>query len=236
LEHLAFTRDDEVYPDLAFSYWKREVFENLDNERNGKVIGVSPICYLSPDAWPEKDVAAYERYFEALVGFVRILTKQGYSVVFFSSAGPDDAKIAGDIVNTLTKENDPDVTSRLSHPSTGTLAELFDQLRSVNYVVASRLHSVLLSHRLCLPVLAISHDRKVDTHMADLGLSEYCLDIHDLTTDSLIEVFETLTEKSDSTGSMLSEINHRYARDLKKQFDVVLGQANTSSPPSPRGR
>jgi polysaccharide pyruvyl transferase WcaK-like protein len=236
LEHMAFTRDDEVYPDLAFSYSKREEFENLDNEPNCKVIGVSPICYLSPYGWPEQDVAVYERYFEALLALVRISTKRGYSVVLFSTAGSDDEKIAGDIVDTLTKENDLDVTSRVSHPRTRTLAELFCQLRRVNYVVASRLHGVLLSHRLCLPVLAISYDRKVDTYMADVGLSHYCMDIHDVTTDSLVEVLNALMEKSGPIRSVLSDVNHRYALDLKRQYDVVLRQANTSSPPRPRGR
>lgn len=105
-----------------------------------------------------------------------------------------------------------------------TLPELLDQSRQVDYVVASRLHGILLSHRFCLPVLAISYDRKVDTYMADLGLEQYRVDIHDARIDSLVDVFEALTEDFQSIRSTLEEINDRFARDLQHQYDAVLGQ------------
>jgi hypothetical protein len=60
--------------------------------------------------------------------------------------------------------------------------------------------------------------------MADVGLAEYCVDIHDLTADSLVEVFEALTKNSESIRSALLEINHHYARRLQHQYDVVLKQ------------
>jgi polysaccharide pyruvyl transferase WcaK-like protein len=234
LKHIAFTRNDEVYPDLAFSYSNDEVFENSDNKRDGKVVGVSPIAYLAR-GWPKENSAVFQPYIETLTAFVRILIEQGYSVVLFSTDVPDRA-VVSDMVDALTKESDLDVSGKLSHPRTHTLPELFDQMRQVDYVVASRLHGVLLSHRFCLPVLAISYDRKVDTYIEDLGLSEYSVDIHNVTTDSLVEVFEALTEKSDSIQSTLLEVNDRYARDLQQQYDAVLGQANTASPPRSRGR
>ena len=223
LEHMAFTRDDEVYPDLAFSYSSRHVFETPGNKRGGKVVGVSPIAYLAPSGWPEQNSAVYKPYFETLVAFVRSLIEQEYSVVLFSTDAPD-RDVVSDIADTLMKDNDVDVIGRLSRPRTHTLPELFEQLRQVDCVVASRLHGVILSHRLCLPVLAISYDRKVDTYMEDVGLSELCLDIHDTTAGSLLEAFEALTEKSNSIRATLSRVNERYARDLQYQYDVVLGQ------------
>lgn len=223
LEDMAFTRDDEVYPDLAFSYSNREVFESSGDERTGKIVGVSPIAYLAQRGWPDQDSAVFDPYFESLIAFVRALIEQGYSVVLFSSNG-SDREIVNDMVDTLTNEDDLGVTSRLSHPRTLTLPELFEQLRKLDYVVASRLHGVILSHRFCLPVLAISYDRKVDTYMADVELSQYCVDIHTVRSDSLAEAFETMTEKSDSIRLTLLEINDRYASDLQQQYDVVLEQ------------
>lgn len=222
LKHMAFTRNDKVYPDLAFSYSNGEVSKGSAKNRIRKVVGVSPIAYLAP-GWPKQNSAVFQQYFEALVAFAGILIERGYLVVLFSTDGPD-REIVSDIVDALTKERDLDVSGKLSHPRTHTLSELFDQLRQVDYVVASRLHGVLLSHRFCLPVLAISYDRKVDTYMADVGLSEHCVDIHDVTADSLVEAFERLTEESESIRSRLVEINHRYARDLQHQYDVVLEQ------------
>jgi polysaccharide pyruvyl transferase WcaK-like protein len=220
LKGMVFTRNDEVYPDLAFSYSDGEMFENSAKKHDRKVIGVSPIAYLAP-GWPKQNSAIFELYRESLTAFVRILIERGYSVVLFSTDGVDRA-VVGDMVDALSKESGLDV-SKLSHPRTHTLPELLEQVRQVDYVVASRLHGVLLSHRFCLPALAISYDRKVDTHMEDLGLSKHSVDIHDLTTDSLVEAFEALTEESESIRSTLLEINDRYARELQHQYDVVLG-------------
>lgn len=64
--------------------------------------------------------------------------------------------------------------------------------------------------------------------MADVGLSEYSVDIHDVTTDSLVDVFEALTEDSESIRSTLLEINDRFARDLQHQYDVVLEQGGNT--------
>lgn len=223
LKDMDFTRNDEVYPDLAFSYSNPRGFEGSLSVRkdNSKVIGISPICYLAPYGWPDQDPAVYGRYFEALLGLVRILAKRGHAIVLFSSDGPDE-RIVNDIVDALAAENDPEVMSRVSHPCTRTLPELLDQLGTLDLVVTSRLHGVLLSHRFCLPVLAISYDRKVDTYMSDIGLSEYCVDIHNVGTDSLLEVYERMAERSDAIRSTLSQINQRYARDLQRQYDVVL--------------
>ena len=220
LKDLAFTQNDEVYPDLAFSYSNSGVFENPARNHDRKVVGVSPIAYLGP-GWPKENSAVFRPYFEALVAFVRILIERGFAVILFSTDGPDRA-IVRDMVDVLSNEKGLDVSGKLSHPRTHTLPELFEQLRQVDYVVASRLHGVLLSHRFCLPVLAISYDRKVDTYMEDLGLFEHCVDIHDVTTDSLVETFEALTGRSGSIRSRLREINDRCARDLQRQYDVVL--------------
>jgi polysaccharide pyruvyl transferase WcaK-like protein len=226
LKHMAFTRNDEVYPDLAFSYSNSELSKNSAKKSNRKVVGVSPIAYLAPGRWPKQNNAVFRPYFETLVAFVRILIRRGYSVVLFSTDATDRA-VVSDMVDALTQESDLDVSGKLNHARTHTLPELLDQLRQVDYVVASRLHGVLLSHRFLLPVLAISYDRKVDTYMADLGLSEYSVDIHDVTTDSLVEVFEALTEDSESIRSTLLEINDRFARDLQHQYDVVLEQGGS---------
>jgi len=219
---MAFTRNDAVYPDLAFSYSDDEMLENSATKHDRKVVGVSPIAYLAP-GWPKQNSAIFEPYRETLTAFVRILIERGYSVVLFSTDGVDRA-VVSDMADALTKESGLDVNGKLSHPRTHTLPELLDQVRQVDYVVASRLHGVVLSHRFCLPVLAVSYDRKVDTHMEDLGLSKHSVDIHDLTVDSLVEAFEALTEESESIRSTLLEINDRYARELQHQYDAVLGR------------
>ena len=132
------------------------------------------------------------------------------------------------MVEALENEEGLD-TSKLRHPRTHTLPEFLEQVRQVDYVVASRLHGVILSHRLCLPVLAVSYDRKVDTHMEDVGLSKHTVDIHDLSLSSLVAAFDALISESQSIRSTLRGVNDRYERELRHQYDAVLGE-NAEAP------
>lgn len=221
LEHIDFTRNDLVYPDLAFSYTNKVRFQNLVSRNDGKVVGISPIAYLSRYGWPKKDITIYENYFKALVVFISILIQRGYSIVLFSTDGPD-RKVVSDIVDSLKKDYELDITGKLSQSCTETLEGLFEKLCNVNYVIASRLHGILLSHLCCLPVLAISYDRKVDTYMADVGLPNYCLDIHNIEAGSLLKCFELLVVNSKLIKSRIIDNNMGYAADLKQQYDLVL--------------
>jgi polysaccharide pyruvyl transferase WcaK-like protein len=149
------------------------------------------------------------------------LIRQGYSIVLFATDVPD-RKVIHDIFNSLTKACSLNIHERIRQARTETIGDLVLELLKVDYVVASRLHGVLLAHLLCIPVLAISYDRKVDTHMADIGLFDYCMDIHRLEIASPIEKFEALTANADRIRSILKERTDDYKRALERQYDFVL--------------
>jgi polysaccharide pyruvyl transferase WcaK-like protein len=222
VESMVFTRNDAVYPDLAFSYVNRGRLLNPDTSTPGKIIGVSPIAYLSRYGWPKHDRSIYEHYVEHLASFISDLIRQGYSIELFSTDGPD-CEVVNDVIESLAEDVSRNNNGRIYQPRRNTIEELFAQLRNVDYVVASRLHGVLLSHLLCIPALAISYDRKVDTYMADMGLSEYCLNIHNLETVSLLEKFKLMTMNADCIKSILKEKNTDFACALERQYDCLLG-------------
>lgn len=222
LEHMVFTRKDAIYPDLAFSYVNRRGMHRASRSIVGRVVGLSPIAYLSRYGWPKKNLAVYERYFENLVYFISNLIRQGYSIVLFSTDLPD-RRVVNDIVNRLERDVSLNIHGRIHQPHIDTIDDLIAQLINVDYVVASRLHGVLLSHLLCIPVLAISYDRKVDTHMVDIGLSEYCLDIHHVEVASLFTSFESLTTNAYRIKSNLKGKISDYECALERQYDLLLG-------------
>jgi polysaccharide pyruvyl transferase WcaK-like protein len=82
--------------------------------------------------------------------------------------------------------------------STTTLPALQTTLATVDAVVASRLHGVLLSHLAQRPVLALSYDWKVDRHMDDLGQSRYRMSIDDSVPQVWAEGFTRLMEERHS--------------------------------------
>ncbi len=108
---------------------------------------------------------------------------------------------------------------------TDTPKKLFNQLCNVNYVVASRLHGILLANLCCIPVLAISYDRKVDTYMTDAGFQDYLLKINNININLLLNKFGLLVNNSKSIESQLIVNNHSYASELECQYDFILGGA-----------
>ena len=223
LGHLTFTQKDAIYPDLAFSYDIPKALEEQNKPQKPKTVGVSPIAYLSKYSWPKKDLSVYEEYRKHLVLFVEELLLRGYSIVLFSTDIPD-RHVVDEIFDILLKKVGPEAVERLYNPRTHTLEELFAQLSKVNYVVASRLHGILLSHLAYIPVLAISYDRKVDTYMEEIGLSNYCQDIHKLSTKKLIDGFEAMVCNSFLVESRVREITEDYARKLVRQYELALEQ------------
>jgi polysaccharide pyruvyl transferase WcaK-like protein len=222
LNHLDFIIDDPIYPDLAFSYTNQQVIRCRSNANEKKVIGISPITYLARCGWFGDDAAAYTGYLSSLIEFISILLRRDYSIILFSTDSPD-REVASKIASTLEKLNQTELTDKVKLVHTDTPGKLFDQLCNVSFVVASRLHGILLSNLCCLPVLAISYDRKVDTYMSDSGLNDYLLDIRGVDTQLLLERFELLINRSQAIKSILMENVINNATELKHQYELVLG-------------
>lgn len=222
LNRISFTRNDFVYPDLVFSYINCAMRKRQCASPGGKVVGISPIAYHSGCGWFKNDIAAYERYLNTIINFISTLLYNEYSVILFSTEEVDRNRF-GDIINGLKKVNKHDIAGKIICAHTDTPEKLFNYLCNLNYVVASRLHGILLSNLCCLPAIAISYDRKVDTYMADAGLQDYLLTIDDIDINLLLKKFDSLTRNSKSIKSSLMTNNRNNFSELKRQFDFVLG-------------
>jgi len=221
LDNINFTHKDLVYPDLAFSYVIRANSKLQNSAGNRKTVGISPITFLPECGWFKNDITAYKKYLDTLAEFTSTLIRNGYSILFFSTDIPD-RKAVNYIVETIRSDHKLDVTNRIREALTDSPETLFDQLYNVDYVVASRLHGILLSNLYCLPVLAISYDRKVDTYMADAGFKYYTLTISNIDIDLLLNKFESLVTNTESVKSKLNNNIHNNASELKRQYNFVL--------------
>ncbi len=220
LEEMTFTHGDVVAPDLAFSHENALLVSGLSSIGSVKTVGISPITYLRHN-WPKKDKEVYESYLENLVGFISGLVKRGYVIHLFTTNSSDRHAIR-EIVDLLLQSGNLNISGKIFQIRTETLKELFSSLDKVNCVVASRLHGVILAHLMRKPVLAISYDRKVDTHMKDTGFSDYCLDIHSLDAGTLMKAFDAMAADDEAIELKLQEICTDYARLLERQYNQVL--------------
>jgi polysaccharide pyruvyl transferase WcaK-like protein len=223
LQHLAFTRNDAVYPDLAFSHDIPVKNETTSTINRRPVVGISPIAYLSSYYWPEQDLSVYDSYIKNLIAFVASLLKDDISVVLFHTSGTDKF-VVKEILETFHNDTSINEAGSITAIITDTVEDLLSLMANFDFVVASRLHGVILAHLMNRPVLAISYDRKVMTHMEDVEQSEYCIDIHNFKLESLVEKFSTLMSQTHLCRSIIFSKASEFKSRLDLQYDQIFRQ------------
>jgi polysaccharide pyruvyl transferase WcaK-like protein len=214
--------DDQVVPDLAFSPLMVPAAPCACpqlNKSNARV-GISPITYRLPI--PKSDEVVFRRQVSLLSQFAASVVRRGYTVVLFHSA-ESDRRVVDEVFAALATGLAPELMRNVLRPALRSVSELRAEIASFDCVVASRLHGVLLSHAAGKPVLAISYDPKVRTHMRCLGQARYCLDIHTLDVASLIGRFDRLQMDRAKIRRHLHSVLPQYHRALEAQYDHVFG-------------
>ena len=229
---------DSVYPDLAFSYpfYARPAAADFEPGGGSRLtVGVSPIAYWDPRVWPLKDAKRYADYVNRMTEFVRWLLAEGYKVLFFTTNAPD-IKTTEDILAMLA-DNGVACSEIETLPSPWELGpgELLARLCVMDLVIASRLHGVILSHLSATPVLALSYDPKVDSHMKAIGQEEHCLNIDDLTLQTLSSRFCSLRDVRQREQAHIRREASRFRYLLDLQYDRILGPPPILQPSDLRG-
>jgi polysaccharide pyruvyl transferase WcaK-like protein len=210
-----------VVPDLAFGLEAEEASSYRCSAAGPVWVAIMPMAYCKPTLWPKEDAEIYSRYLQSLADMTSELLRRGYHLLFLWSAAMDRFSI-GD----LTERLDPDVWPRLEaqteRPHLATTRDLLAQLSKADFVIATRLHSVLLSYVQNKPTLAISYDAKVDMLQSDVGLSGYGIDIHHLDPDSLLHKFLALERDAPRIKERLNSMLSIYRPQLDRQYDAVM--------------
>jgi polysaccharide pyruvyl transferase WcaK-like protein len=212
--------DGPVVPDLAFSLpVTRQPFMADSNSAELRV-GVSPIAFARPGMWPSEDPAQYERYMNELALFVAALLKRGISVTLFSSCSPDD-QLFDDLRARIDPSLETAARTRLLGCNVASVQDLLVLLQSLDFVVTSRLHGLVLSFLAGKPCVALSYDRKVDALMTDVGLKDYCLNIRSFTGGNVLAAFLNLQTNGPPVASKLSATCSHYDQLLQSQYRLV---------------
>lgn len=220
---------DEVVPDIAFALPLPPERMHAADRPIGTV-GISPIAFARQGTWPVADAEVYSRYLQELAAFVAGITARGLRVLLYTTGRMDRATVT-ELVSRVRES--PDAKSDLIEVAdTSTVERLLDALATCDLVVASRLHGVILAHRLVLPTLAISFDRKVAAHMGDVGHTQFCLDIRRFDRAGLQASFEELTARAGQLSAELQAFLDRAQPPLARQFDRL---AELACPQAVRG-
>jgi len=216
---------NHVFPDIAFGL-PVDARKRCITERSVKmVVGVNPMAYYDPRCWPKNDPEVYRSYIRKLADTTSWLMGKGHKVVLFSSDRMDSCAIAD--VEHLVRDGWVGTRSPLmERAAIASLDALILKLNDVDAVVATRLHSLLLSSLLQKPVLAISPQKKVEALMDSLGQKEFVIDIRQFTLEEFQAKFTLLEGCRETIATEIGERVSRFREELGVQFQKVLAYSN----------
>ena len=215
-------KDDPVYPDLAYSL-RAEVRCKAESEQ--PVVGLGVMAYCDPRHWPEKDSAVYAEYLEKMASFADWLMDKHYRISLLVGESSADRLAVKDF-NTVLRSRDgwKHKAALIKEETILTVPDLLQQIAQTDWVVASRLHNVLLATFLQKPVIALSYHPKIDALMEDAGQARYCLPIQRFDLQTLKDRFTDLQEHAGEITRHFAGMvpSHRLA--LEEQYGRVFQQ------------
>jgi polysaccharide pyruvyl transferase WcaK-like protein len=218
---VGFTGDAQVFPDCVYGLDILAFNTSRIEAPDKRVVGISPMAYCDPRRYWIKDPLVYEDFVRKLVLFGSCLGRR-YGVALFSTDIWFDSQTLEDLAAALKNETEIDSMRVLILDSIATTEDLLSQMSSMDYIITCRFHGVIFAHLMNIPVVAISHHPKVATVMSDLGLSEYCLDIHTFDLTLLTATFDRMVTNKDTIKARMAEKAVLYQNALTRQFNELF--------------
>jgi polysaccharide pyruvyl transferase WcaK-like protein len=219
LQEWRFTKNDPCVPDLAFGV-RIKVNETTHSSSERLTVGISPIAFGHKDKWPTTATDVYAAYLSSLTEFMAKLDSMGYQMILFTSSG-SDRQVVTELREKVSREFSNALRDKIRVPRVETVDQFFTEVGKVDIVVASRLHGTILSHMLEKPVVAISFDPKVDTHMRNMSQGAYLLDIRHFNAIDLMERFKLLSTDAANIKKVIHARLHDFHEPLENQYQQL---------------
>ncbi len=220
---LSRAETDSVVPDLAFSMPLSHLPApaGLRSIAQGRtIVAIGPMAYAKPGSWPYENRALYDRYLQQMLRVVIQLLEQGCFLVVVYSALSDRSVIA-ELIERLPEEVKPKLKSQMYVPSIAAWQDLVGLLRDVDFLIASRLHTLILGFLVRRATVAISFDPKVDWVMQDLGQTDYLLQIHDFSAEDVIGALRRIALRKQFVREQIRSYQDRMCSVAARQYDVL---------------
>jgi len=223
VERIGF-RDEQIhiYPDLAFSLSDDDLpSASARPEKDGRrVVGLGLMEYAGRYSVEDPRAETFSVYLDALVDLVGWLLARDYDVRLL--LGDGDTMVIDDFTALLRERVETYSPERVSYRQVDTVEEILAAIAATDVVVATRFHNVLLSLLLNKPVIAISFHHKCSSLMNEMGLSEYCHDIGDMSAPRLIGQFEELERHTTELKETIRTSVEAQRRALEEQYSLLF--------------
>ncbi len=224
LASIGFNTDtDFVYPDLAFSL-RPDIPGSQNRNGNARVIGLGLMDYYGKKSIPEHGQVVYQRYVEKIASFVTWLLDRQYTVRLLIGDVAYDRHVKADVLNILKQRGGRHPEWRIIDDPVSSVEQLIAQLATVDMVVATRFHNILLALMLNKPVVAVSYHEKIPSLMSGVGLAEYCQTIDDLDVQRLVAQFIKLEQNREVLKPLIEQKAEEYRKALDEQYEHIFNR------------
>lgn len=190
------TRQDEVYPDLAFGLPTPGPVRSAAAEGAARqpvtTIAVGLMDYNGWHGHAAADTSIYSTYLRKMTSLVSSLLDRGYRVRLLVGESADERAVAR--LQALLVTAGYDVAGDL-RSGTGAgqlvvdpvhcLEDLMRQLADTSVVIAARFHNIICALKLAKPTISIGYQPKHVALMEQFGLESFCQHIEDIDVDQL---------------------------------------------------
>lgn len=218
IEQIGVTGDNFVLPDLAYSLH----FDGQNPKQiSPPIVGINPIPFSDPVYWPGSNSCIYEDYVKKLADFALWLIGRGYKILFFPTQLVLDLPVINDIRMCMKSIGGVDFEHRIIDRRIHSFEDLVPAISMTSTVIASRFHGVVIPFMLNKPVLGIYYHKKTLDMMAQMGQSEYALDINSFDCDLLRERFISLESNNMTVRREIEQNILIFRQALQLQYDRV---------------
>jgi polysaccharide pyruvyl transferase WcaK-like protein len=225
VQKIGFTGESRVCPDSAYSLEVAAVRGSARETGTQSIVGFAPMdyCGSGPGGYQaEKGQIIYDAFIRKLASFASWLVSRSYTLGLFGTDIGVDPLATRDLQRILLCNHGiPPPLSGVNHSITS-VPDLLATMSAMDYVVTCRFHGVIFAHLLNKPVLAIAHHPKITELMADLDLSNYCVDIRDFNASLLADRFASMVNNAEEIKSRMAARLTRNRQLLRYQFDELF--------------
>jgi polysaccharide pyruvyl transferase WcaK-like protein len=218
------TKHDRVYPDLVFSLPETVMPHNENKGKRQRVVGLGVMDNAGSYSVVDHSREIYTEYLESLVIFVKWLLDKDYDIRLLIGDACDMPAIE-EFKSLLHKRLGAYNEKRIMNEPTVSVEEFLPQIATTDVVVATRFHNVLLALFLNRPVIAISFHHKCSSLMSQMGLSDYCHEIHHMNAGRLIEQFQDVERNAEKLKLVIRQGVEQSRKALEEQYNLIFNRA-----------
>lgn len=229
LESIGFsTKNDRIYPDLAFSLTDAVVTDRPSRNKGKPVIALGLMAHAGKYSVPNPANETHQAYLNSLAKAVKRLVGQKYDVNV-TIGNSWDMPVKQEFRRLLKEQLSEIDEGHIIDKPIYCVEQLLFQLASADLVVATRYHTVLLALMNNKPVIALSFHPKCAALMDTMGLSEYCLDINTLDADCLIAKIHLLEKNASKLKLLIRQKTEELRKVLDEQYELIFNEHSRPS-------